>query len=149
MRDADVKELATALRHPDCKFRGPLDLSENKELTDQSALYIADVLKKIDGTSNISKLNLSKTSMESKAGLFIGEALLSNPHYSIEKLTFKGVNIEDNGLYRLLEAANANKNIKNLHLGKISDYGLRAMADLLKQNNTLVKLEFSESKETS
>ena len=78
--------------------------------------------------------------MESKSAQFIGEALLANPAYPIEQLKFKGVKLEETGLYRLLEAVNANKNIHRLHVGIISDYGLRTMAELLKANKSLLKL---------
>jgi hypothetical protein len=59
------------------------------------------------------------------------------------------VNLEESGLYRVLEAVNANKNISRIHLGVISDYGLRTMAELLKANKSLLRLEFSESKRIS
>ena len=48
--------------------------------------------------------------------------------------------LEETGLYRLLEAVKANKNIHKLHVGIISDYGLRTMAELLKANKSLLKL---------
>ena len=80
--------------------------------------------------------------MKAKAGHFIGEALLTNPSYPIERIKFKDVNLEENGLYRLLEATNQNKNIKRIHIGVISDYGLLAMSELLKANKSLLRLEF-------
>jgi hypothetical protein len=54
------------------------------------------------------------------------------------------VNLEETGLYRLLEAVNANKHIHKLHVGIISDYGLRTLSELLKANKSLLKLEFQE-----
>jgi hypothetical protein len=128
---------------------GPLILSKNSELTDLSALYIAEVLSKV-GTyhSHITKLKLSHTKMMDKAGLFIGEALLNNPSYPLHKLEFKGVNLEESGLHRILEAINANKHLSQVHLGLVSDYGLQTMSELLASNTSLLKLEFSESKLT-
>jgi hypothetical protein len=111
-----------------------------------SALYIAEAFAKHTAESNITELNLSSTSMQLKAGLFIGEALLANPAYPIERIKFKDVNLEESGLYRLLEAANQNKNIKRVHLGVVSDYGLKTMSELLKGNTSLLRLEFQESK---
>ena len=91
----------------------------------------------------IKELDLSdNTKMESKSAQFIGEALLANPSYPIEFIKFKGVNLEQTGLYRLLEAVNANKNIHRLHIGIISDYGLRTMSEILKTNKSLSKIEF-------
>ena len=143
LTDSDVQQLASALKNPESKFNGPLDLSHNVHLTDLSALYISEIFTRPHG---ITELNLSgNTMLESKAGLFIGEALLANPKYPITKLTFKDVNLEDNGLYRLIEAVNENKHITKLHVGIVSDYGLRTMADLLKANKSLKKLEFQES----
>jgi hypothetical protein len=55
------------------------------------------------------------------------------------------VNLEETGLYRLLEAVNANKNITRLHVGIVSDFGLRTMAELLPLNKTLLRLEFEEN----
>ena len=82
--------------------------------------------------------------MKSKAGVFIGEALLSRPDYPIEKIKFKYVNLEESGLYRLLEATNANANIKKINVGIVSDYGLRTMSELLPRNKSLLRLEFQE-----
>lgn len=82
--------------------------------------------------------------MESKSAQFIGDALLANPSYPIEQIKFKGVNLEQTGLYRLLEAVNASKHIHTLHIGIISDYGLRTMSELLKTNKTLSRIEFQE-----
>ena len=83
--------------------------------------------------------------MQEKAGIFIGEALLANPLYPLQRIKFKGVDLEESGLYRILEAVNANKNISRINLGVISDFGLKSMAELLKENTTLLRLEFSES----
>ena len=66
--------------------------------------------------------------MQSKAGIFIGEALMHNTQYPIESIKLKNVSVEETGLYRILEAVNLNQNIKKLHLGVISDYGLVTMA---------------------
>ena len=43
LTDNDVKELASALKHPENKFHGPLDLSNNVQLTDLSGLYISEI----------------------------------------------------------------------------------------------------------
>ena len=142
LRDEDVQQLATALKHPETKFRGPLKLSKNVNLTDLSGLYLAEIFATKHGHA-ITELDLSgNLKMESKTAQFIGEALLSNPHYPIEKMHFKGVNLEETGLYRLIEAVNANKSIHKLHVGVISDYGLRTLAELLPLNKSLLKLEF-------
>ena len=85
--------------------------------------------------------------MKSKTGIFIGEALIANPDHPIEKLNFKNVNLEDDGLIRILEACNANKNIKKVTLGFVSSSGLKIMARTLKINKTLEKLKFQEHKE--
>ena len=142
MTDNDVKELASALKHPEAKFHGPLDLSNNVQLTDLSALYLSEIFSRPGG---ITELNLSgNTMLESKTGHFLGEALLSNPDYPINRLTFKDVRLEDTGLYRLLEAVNHNKHLQKLHVGIVSDYGLNTMAELLKANKSLKKLTFQE-----
>ena len=48
LNDSDIKALATALRHPESKFFGPLNVSKNEQLTDLSALYISEVLARQD-----------------------------------------------------------------------------------------------------
>ncbi len=107
-----------------------------------TGLYLSEIFAVKNGKA-IKELDLSgNTKMESKTAQFIGEALLANPTYPIEFLRFKGVNLEQTGLYRLLEAVNANKNIEKLHLGIISDYGLRTISELLRANKSLLKLEF-------
>lgn len=147
MTDADIQSLASALKSGDSKFKGPLNLKSNTQLTDLSALYISEIFTAMDfSSSHITELNLSETKMQEKAGLFIGEALLANPLYPLQRIKFKGVDLEENGLYRILEAVNANKNISRINLGVISDFGLKTMAELLKENTTLLRLEFSESK---
>jgi hypothetical protein len=136
-----------ALKTPESKFVGPLNLKANSQLSDLSALYISEALARRDfEKTHITELNLSETKMQEKSGIFIGDALIGNPLYPIERIKFKGLNLEDSGLYRIVEAINANKNIKRAHLGIISDYGLRTMAELLKVNKTLLRLEFQESK---
>lgn len=128
-------------------FFGPLNVSKNEQLTDLSALYLSEVLRRQDFQhSHIKKLDMSKTKMQEKAGMFIGEALLSNPEYPIEYIKFKEINLEEIGLHRILEAANANKHIKRINVGIISDKGLSIMSELLASNTTLLRLEFSESK---
>ena len=69
---------------------------------------------------------------------------MANPTYPINRLIFKDVRLEETGLYRLLQAVNENKNIHKIHVGIVSDYGLRAMAELLKSNSSLKKLTFQE-----
>lgn len=126
------------------KFTGPLDLSKNAGLTDLSALYVSEILAA--GTAHIKKLNLSGTTMGEKAGLFIGEALLAHPGYPIEYLKFKEIDLEETGLYRVLEAANANKHVNRLNVGQVSEKGLGIMSELLQHNSSLHRLEFAESK---
>ena len=53
---------------------------------------------------------------------------MQNTQYPIESIKLKNVSVEETGLYRILEAVNLNQNIKKLHLGVISDYGLVTMA---------------------
>ena len=138
-----MKDLATALKHPEGKFHGPLDLSNNVQLTDLSGLYLSEVFSRTIEGAGITELNLSgNTSLETKTAQFIGEALLRNPSYPIGKLTFKDVRLEETGLYRLIEAVNQNRNVHKLHIGIVSDYGLRTMAELLSANKSLKKLSF-------
>ena len=109
-----------------------------------SGLYLSEIFAVRNGQA-IKELDLSDNiKMESKSAQFIGEALLANPNYPIEFIKFKGVNLEQTGLYRLLEAVNANKNIHRLHIGVISDYGLRTMSEILKTNKSLSNIEFQE-----
>ena len=42
-------------------------------------------------------------------------------------------------------AANQNKNIKKLHIGTITEAGLKTVADLLVENTSLEELEFEET----
>ena len=100
------------------------------------------------GAKNITKLNFSKnTDLKSKTGIFIGDALIANADHPVEKLNFKNVYLEDDGLLRILEACNANKNIKKVTLGYVSSSGLKLLGQTLKNNKTLEKLKFQEHKE--
>jgi len=45
--------------------------------------------------------------------------------------------MKEDGLIRILEACNKNKNIKSLHAGIVSNKGLKAMAQVLATNDSL------------
>lgn len=61
------------------------------------------------GSKNITKLNLSKNkSLSEKAGIYLGDALIENPDHPVEKLNFKKVNLQEDGVLRIVEAANKN-----------------------------------------
>jgi hypothetical protein len=100
------------------------------------------------GAVNITKLNLSKNyNLKGKAGIFIGDALIANKDHPVEKISFKNVSLGDDGLLRILEACNANSNIKKVHLGYVSSKGLKLMGQTLKINKSLEKLKFQEHKD--
>ena len=69
--------------------------------------------------------------LNTKTGIYIGEALITNPQHPVEKLNFKKCTLQEDGLIRILEACNANANIKSVNLGYISAKGLKSMAQLL------------------
>ena len=75
--------------------------------------------------------------LKDKAGLHIGDALLANPDHPISKISFKKVDLGDDGLLRILEACNANKNIKKVNLGYVSCEGMKLMSKALKNNSSL------------
>lgn len=56
--------------------------------------------------------------------------------------------MKEDGLIRILEACNTNKNIKSLHAGYVSDKGLKALAQVLSANESLAKLKFQEDGES-
>lgn len=110
----------------------------------QSALYLNEALAR-PGAKNITKLSFAKNKkLQGKCGVFIGDALIRNPDHPVEKISFKKVNLGENGLLRIIEAANVNSNIRKLHMGVISDRALLLMAETLKKNTTLEKLKFTE-----
>jgi Ran GTPase-activating protein (RanGAP) involved in mRNA processing and transport len=139
-----VSRLAAALCKND-KFVGPLDLQGN-ELTDLAALSISKAIER-EGAHNLTKLDLSNNKFTGKAGIYIGEALIKNANYPLYKLTFENVHLDDDGLVRILEAVNANKNILKLHCGIVTDQGLEILADKLKSNTTLEEIIFQETKD--
>lgn len=85
---------------------------------------------------------MSNNKVLSKTGVYIGQSLIDNPDYPISEILFKDVNIEPEGVMRIIEAVNSNKNIKKIHAGIISDQGLDIISNILKDNSTLFKLEF-------
>lgn len=96
-----------------------------------------------EGAKNITKLVLGKNKgLDDKAGIHIGDALLANPHHPIEKISFKNVFLGDNGVLRILEACNKNQHIKKVHLGVVSNEGLKLMSKVLMFNSTLKKIKF-------
>jgi hypothetical protein len=54
--------------------------------------------------------------------------------------------LEEDGLVRLLEAVNSNKNVMKLDIGITTENGLRILADSLKENTSLEQLVFEETK---
>jgi len=64
------------------------------------------------------------TGLGGKAGIYLGEALILNADHPVSKLNFKNINLGNDGLIRILEACNANKNIKSVNLGFVSSKGL-------------------------
>ena len=80
--------------------------------------------------------------LNNKAGIHIGDALLANPDHPIEKISFKNVYLGDDGVLRILEACNGNKHIKKVHLGVISNEGIKLMSKVLMHNTTLKKIKF-------
>jgi hypothetical protein len=94
---------------------------------------------------NITKIDLSQNKFSSKAGEYIGQALCENPDYTIFKVSFAKINLEDAGLVRLIEAANLNKHILKLNVGVITDRGLQMLSDLLKENDSLEEIVIEET----
>lgn len=142
LTDEDVRRLADALIAND-KFSGPLELKGNG-LSDLSALHLSRAIAQ-PGAKHLTKIDFSDNNLTTRAGEYIGEALLSNPEYPIYKLTFENISLEDHGLVRIIEAANANENIIKLHLGIITNNGLKLLADKLKNNEYLEELQFQET----
>lgn len=88
---------------------------------------------------------MSKNKFTSKAGEFIGQALLERKDCDLYKLTFKKINLEHVGLARVLEAANASSKLAKLDIGIITDSGLRVLAEKLVDNKFLEELCFEET----
>lgn len=164
LTDEDVFRLSEALQVND-KFQGPLDLSNN-DLSDlvsytfhntyiylfhslcllfslQSALYLKNAIGR-EGAQCLTSLDLSNTKIKSRSGIYIGDALIQNPNHPVEELKFRNVSLEEDGFLRILEACNANKNIKSINLGYVSNKGLYLLAETLKTNTSLNKLRFQE-----
>lgn len=92
-------------------------------------------------------MNLSKNNFTTKTGEFIGQALLDNPSYPLYKLQFEDINLEEDGLVRVLQGVNGNKNILKLHIGITTDRGLHSVAEILRGNNTLEEIIIQETKD--
>jgi hypothetical protein len=87
---------------------------------------------------------MSKTQITSKAGEYLGDALLSNPECEIEKMEFKDVCLEAYGLQRLIEAMNVCHHVEKVHFGNITDKGLQIISEHIKPNTGLRKIKFEE-----
>ena len=111
-----------------------------------AALHLSKVFEPDTGF-NITSLNLRGNNFTSKAGEFIGEALSNNPDYPLGKLKFGGVCLEENGLVRIVEAVNSNKNIVQLAIGEVTDDGLVMLSELLKRNNSLEEIVMEQTKD--
>ena len=110
-------------------------------------MYLKDALGR-PGAKNVTKLVLAKNKgLKDKAGLHIGDALLTNPDHPIDKVSFKNVYLGEDGLLRILEACNVNKNIKKVHLGAITALGMKLMGKSLMYNTSLKKIKFQEHRD--
>ena len=109
-----------------------------------SALYLKEAIAR-PGAKNLTRLSLANNkNLSAQAGIFIGDALKENVDHPIEKLSFKGVDLGDEGLVRILEACNENKNIKKVNLGIVTSRGLGLIAKSLALNKSLTKIKFQE-----
>ena len=121
-----------------------MDLSDNT-LSNLSALYLKEAIAR-PGAKNLTRLSLANNvNLTSQAGIFIGDALKENVDHPIEKVSFKGVDLGDEGLVRILEACNENKNIKKVNLGIVTSRGLGLIAKSLALNKSLIKIKFQEN----
>ena len=125
LSDDDVRDLCQALLQNDT-FKGEVVLNANG-LSDLAALQLASVLEK-RSEHNITKLNLDGNNLTSKAGEYIGQALVDNPDYPIKKISFTGICLESIGLTRMIEAANGNQHLKRLNVGILTDSGLKQIS---------------------
>ena len=120
-----------------------MDLSDNT-LSNLSALYLKEAIAR-PGAKNLTRLSLANNvNLTSQAGIFIGDALKENVDHPIEKVSFKGVDLGDEGLVRILEACNENKNIKKVNFGIVTSRGLGLIAKSLALNKSLTKIKFQE-----
>ena len=142
LTDQDVKDLSDALVDNNA-FSGNIELNKN-DLTDLSALYLAQVFEKTSG-QNIKKLKLDENNFTTKAGEYIGGALSANPSYPLKKLSFAKMSLESIGMVRVVEACNLNQNITSLNLGIVTNEGLARLAELLRENTSLESLAFEET----
>lgn len=142
LTDTHIETLTDSLKKNQT-FTGPLILKKNK-LSDLSCLYLKDALSQA-GHCNISKLSLAKNpNLSYKAGVFIGQGLCNNPNHPIQKVNFKLIKLDEDGLLRIIEALNLNQNIHSAHLGIINDNQLKLLAKNLMNNKSLKKLKFQE-----
>jgi Ran GTPase-activating protein (RanGAP) involved in mRNA processing and transport len=70
-------------------------------------MHLAKAIEK-PGCRNLTKIDLSDNKFTSKAGVYIGEALIKNPSYPLYNLSFENVYLGNDGLVRVIEAVNAN-----------------------------------------
>jgi len=83
--------------------------------------------------------------MKGKVGFYIGDALIKHPNAAIEQILFKNIPLGTQGLFSILEAANVNTNIKSLHIGVVTDEGLKTVAESMGYNSgNLIQLEMQE-----
>jgi len=55
--------------------------------------------------------------------------------------------LEEDGLVRILQAVNENKHILKLHVGLVTDRGLKCLAEILVNNNSLEEIIIQETKD--
>lgn len=146
LTDAHVERLAQALLSND-KYEGPVEIESNN-LSDLAVLALAEVLRK-PKNGNITKLNVSHNpAFTHKAGEYIGQALLDNVgNCKLERLELTGVCLAEQGLLRVIDAANKTESLEKLDVGVLTDSGLMLLATRLAGNKHLSELTFSETED--
>jgi len=65
----------------------------------------------------------------------------------LEKLEFKGVDLGQTGLVRIIDAANRTPSLEKLDVGVLTDEALKLLAERIANNEYLEELHFSETED--
>ena len=67
---------------------------------------IGELIGEEKGFDNVEELDINGCKLTGKAGIFLGDALVKNPNYKIEKINLKSIRLGVEGLCSLLRGAN-------------------------------------------
>lgn len=139
-----------AIDNHDLSFKGPLIIAE-QHITNSTVIKLCAILGKQDQTINslnITHLDLSgNVSLNRHSGIYLGNMLLANK--TIRQLKLDNLDLQTDGVNRIIECMAFNQGIRSISLGKVSNESMEQLVHFLSVPHSLTFLGFQEGEPLS